>query len=175
MPQAVVHFVIPIVIGILIWKAFQTKKPFPLAYALALGIGGIVPDIDYALFWPLYSLGIVSDLALVHRTYTHSLLFPLAFLLIGLVLTQTKLTLKNHKAGLLVILFSAGSLIHICLDALIAGYVMPLYPLSMIEMGTGLLDTLEKELRHDIIATLDGAVFVLTLVYLVLTKKLTKV
>ncbi len=173
MPQAVVHFVIPIVLGILIWKAYANKKPFPLAYALALGIGGMLPDIDYAVFWPLYSLGIVSDLALVHRTYTHSLFFPLALLLIGLVFVKTRIEIKKSNLGLLVLLVSAGSLTHIVLDALISGYVMPFYPLSLIELGTGFLEGVQVELRQTVMATLDGIVFIALIISLSLTKKLT--
>lgn len=175
MPQAVVHFVIPIVLGVLIWKIYTKNKPLSLICALALGMGGILPDIDYAVFWPLYSLGIVSDLAAVHRTYTHSLFFPFLLFIAGLVLVKTRITLKGSNIGLLTMLLSAGSLVHMVLDALISGYVMPFYPLSLMEMGTGLLDSIGEELRHDVIATLDGIVFVCTLAYLVLTKKLTSI
>ncbi|HLC54719.1 MAG TPA: metal-dependent hydrolase [Candidatus Nanoarchaeia archaeon] len=175
MPQAVTHFIFSLVLFTVVWSCLHKKDAkIPLAYVLLAGLAGLLPDIDYALFWIMYTLGYLSDVNLVHRIFTHSLVFPLAFGLIAFVLMRVRLTIKHRQinAGAVLAIVAFGSLIHIALDAALSGYIRPLYPFSFVEIGTGLLDGIEPELRQQLMATFDGLIFVLWITYLALTKSI---
>ena len=52
MPQAITHFIFSLVLFTIVWSfTHRNGKLPPLFYALIAGLGGLVPDLDYALFW----------------------------------------------------------------------------------------------------------------------------
>ncbi len=205
MPQAITHFIFSLVLFTIVWSfTHRNGKRPPLFYALIAGLGGLVPDLDYALFWFMYSLKYLSDVDIVHRTFTHSLLFPLALSLIAFALMRVRFKIRNYKklfefleffsqrtnkttnpnlkkgvcslyqinVGAVLAIVAFGSLTHIVLDAVLSGYIRPLYPFFSIEVGTGLLDGIKPDLRQQLMATLDGLIFVFWIIYLALTKRI---
>src|SRR3989344_8773075 len=87
MPYAVTHILIPILLVSILRDFYlkrKDKKHFPLHYALIAGLGGVLPDIDIIISIILNFAGISNwD---IHRTFTHSLLFPLVFFALFLIL-----------------------------------------------------------------------------------------
>ncbi len=180
MPQAVTHILAPI-LSLAIVRDFylrtRERKSFPLHYVLAAGIGGILPDIDIVFSIVLYLFDIPQwD---IHKTFTHSLFFPLIFFLLFLVLrpVHTKARICNltrHKLKLstLFLMIVIGVLTHIFLDALIGGPAFLLYPLSLANYELNLTSYLPLELRDLAPPLLDGALLVTWIVYLELKHKI---
>ncbi len=53
MPQAVTHVLIALIIGSFVRDFYikkKDKKKFPLHYILILGVAGLLPDIDVAVY-----------------------------------------------------------------------------------------------------------------------------
>ncbi|MBM3232166.1 metal-dependent hydrolase [Candidatus Pacearchaeota archaeon] len=176
MPQAVTHVLVSIILLSIFRHIYhkKTNKKFPLQYVLIGGLAGVIPDLDIALFWIIYYLG--YTLEQVHRTFIHTLFIPLIFLALAFI---SKLTIKRKigrnklSISIIFILFAFSSLIHLILDATLAGYIMPLYPLSLVEVGTGFPFTmLPEHLAIFFLATLDGVLFILWILYLELKHKI---
>ena len=81
-------------------------------------------------------------------------------------------SLYQINVGAVLAIVAFGSLTHIVLDAVLSGYIRPLYPFFSIEVGTGLLDGIKPDLRQQLMATLDGLIFVFWIIYLALTKRI---
>jgi membrane-bound metal-dependent hydrolase YbcI (DUF457 family) len=172
MPQAATHILAPLVGGSIVRDYFvkkKDKKKFPLHYILILGIAGIIPDLDVALFWVLSFFGF--GLNQVHRTFLHTIYIPLIFFIFGLIFYGLKANLKGlgkHKLRLDIIFFmiSLGCLIHLILDALLAGYIRPLYPLSDFAFGLDVFSYLPKQLIPLAAPCLDAGLLIIWLIYL---------
>ncbi len=144
MPQAVTHVLIAIILLDIIRDYIIKKKnrnKFPMHYLIIAGIAALLPDIDIAVYW---ILKLTSGVALteIHRTFTHALFLPAIFLLLGFLFWSFKSrTLGKHKLKLHSIFFviAFGSFIHLLLDYLLSGYIMPFYPLSYASYGLNLV------------------------------------
>ena len=102
----------------------KNKKEVPLSFIFIGGIAGLLPDIDIPLFWLVNNfLGIQVEW--FHRTFSHSIFFPLIFLIVSLVIYRF-----NKKYSLLFAIISFGATFHILLDFIVAGYIMPFYPIT---------------------------------------------
>ncbi len=125
MPYAVTHALIPIILVDTVRDhAFKRKKSLlPNRYVLFAGIAGMLPDLDL-LFTPY-----------LHRTITHSIWFPLIFLF-GFLFFYTYQKEKLYKIFLMLFV---GFSLHILIDALLLGYVAPLFPLDATEIGFNFL------------------------------------
>lgn len=166
MPQAATHILIALIVGSLI-RDFYTKKKFPLHYILILGIAGLLPDIDVAVYWVLHWFGFT--LSKVHRPFTHNLFFPLVFVLLS-VLT---LKLKNKELGkhhlkihTIFLMISLGIFIHLSLDMILAGKIMPLYPFLDFSIGMNIESLLPYPLNDIFFPCLDAALLVLWIIYI---------
>ena len=140
MPQAVTHIIIPLVLTD-IYRDYIVKKKFNIRYVLIAGLAGLLPDIDIAVAWlfKLFSNISVSDL---HRTITHSLLFPLFFLILFfLTKNYNPKSIKRQKLKLnyVFLAMSFGTLTHILLDLSFSGSVSIFYPLSSFSIGLSLI------------------------------------
>lgn len=176
MPQAVTHVLVPIILLSIFRHLYlkKTNKKFPLQYVLIGGLAGVIPDIDIPLFWVMHYFGYSIDE--IHRTFTHTIFVPLIFLALAFI---SKLAIKK-KVGrnklsipIIFILLSFGSLIHLILDATLAGYIMPLYPLSLIKIGTGFpFSVFPEHIAMLLLATLDGVLFILWILYLEIKHKI---
>ncbi len=180
MPQAVTHILVPILFVAIVRDFYlrtKDRKSFPLHYVLAAGIGGILPDIDIVFSVFLYLLGIPQwD---IHKTFFHSLFFPLIFFLLFLVLRPVRararicnLTKHKLKLSILFLMIAIGVLIHIFLDALIGGPAFFFYPFSFSNYEINLAASLPLAFRDLITPLLDGIVLVIWIVYLELKHKI---
>jgi len=168
MPQAVTHIVIAILIGEFIREfVVKDKKKFSIYYVFIIGLAGILPDIDVAAFWILKFFGFTLNE--VHRTFTHTLFFPLLFFLLAGIFwkVKTKELGRHHlKLHTIFLMIALGTLIHLVLDATIGGTIAPLYPFLDFHIGYNLSGFLPEDLQQIFYASLDAAIFILWLIWL---------
>ena len=153
----------------------NAKAHFPLHYVLLAGLGGVLPDIDIFASIVLKIFG--STDWWVHKTFTHSLFFPLIFLILFVVFSKTHESINicsgKHKMriSLISLMLAIGTLAHIALDSLAGEPVRWFYPLSAQAFGTNLfsLSGLEFGLTA---ALLDGILLVVWIVYLEIKHKI---
>lgn len=141
-PNAVTHILVPL-IAVELYRdyAVKNKRRFPLHYVLIAGLAGLLPDIDVLIYWIINGFSNVG-LNEIHRTFTHSLFFPLIFLVLSLVFWKVNIKFfGKHKLKLDYVFFllGFGAFVHILLDFLLSGYVMPIYPFSADYAGLNLL------------------------------------
>lgn len=180
MPQAVAHILIPILLVSLFRDFYlrkREKKHFPLHYVLIGGLGGVLPDIDIILSIILNFLGI--DGWNIHKTFTHSLFFPLIFVIIYLILKpihkKAKVcNLTRHKLELskIFLVLAIGISLHIFLDSIFGESAFFFYPFLLNDYGVNLVSYLSKELQELFFPTLDGVLLVLWLIYLELKHRI---
>lgn len=176
MPQAITHVLVPIILLSIFRHIYQkkTKKRFPMQYVLIGGLAGVIPDLDIPLYWIMSNFGYTFEQ--IHRTFLHTIFIPAIFLVLALVSNYTiKKRIGRNKLSIPIIflLCAFGSLIHLLLDATLAGYITPLYPLSMVKIGTGFPFTiLPESLAIFFLATLDGVLFILWIIYLEIKHKI---
>jgi membrane-bound metal-dependent hydrolase YbcI (DUF457 family) len=141
MAHSVTHVLVPIILLELFRDyIIKDKKKFPLHYVLIGGIAGLLPDLDFIVFWMLYSKGFALEA--VHRTFSHTLFVPLLFLLLGFltIRVKSKRIGKHHmKLSTIFFVVAFSSFIHLVLDVLIIGYIMPFYPFSHFSMGWNII------------------------------------
>ncbi|MBD3252568.1 hypothetical protein GF386_02465 [Candidatus Pacearchaeota archaeon] len=149
MPNPLTHILVMIIL-VELFREYFYKGKFPRYYILIAAIAAVIPDLDYFIYYFLYYQGF--SLYEVHRTFLSSIFLPLIFLIIGLVIMKFDFNLKymkKHQMKLSVILFifAAGSFIHILLDGIFWGIVMPFYPFSSWEFGLNLVDSFPESMR----------------------------
>ena len=176
MPQAVTHFLIPAIL-VALFRDFYLKKrdrqTFPLHYVLIAGLAGLLPDIDIAIYYLFSFFGFAYGE--VHRTFSHNLFVPLIFLILGFVFIGVRnRELGKHKLKLSTIFFilAFGILIHLTLDSLVAGSILPFYPLSNFEFGLDLISKLPGQFQGTIVPVIDAILLVFWMIYLELRHKI---
>lgn len=160
MPFAVTHILVPIILVALFRDIFvKDKKKFPLHYVLLAGLGGALPDIDIPISIFLKFLGSASWN--IHRTFTHSIYFPLIFFALFLILIPIKekakicnLTRHKLKLNLICLMLGIGIILHIFLDFIFGKIPFP------------------SELNGYMMPTLDGILLVIWIIYLELKHKI---
>jgi len=137
MPFAVTHVLLSIIV-IDLYRDYYLKKKhlIPLSFIFYGGLAGLLPDIDIPFTWLVNVLGILSGN--FHRLFTHSLFFPLIFLLISFFFIYK----KNRKMAILLGIISFGTFFHIFLDFLFTNQVMLFYPLSNMDFGVNIFGKL---------------------------------
>lgn len=179
MPYAVTHILVPIFIVSLIRDYLlkkEQKRKFPLHYVLIVGFAGALPDADILVAW-LINLFKAVPMEAVHRTFTHSIFFPLIFLVLALATLKINIKwLRKHKLnlGMVFFMFFVGTTIHILLDATIAGLIFPFYPFSQMTFGLDLLGkTISSPMiKGNILMVIDGIFLFAYLAYLELKHKI---
>ncbi|MEK6864355.1 MAG: metal-dependent hydrolase [Nanoarchaeota archaeon] len=163
MPNPATHLIVPLVLAD-IWRDYFAKRKFKLFYILVAGIAGLFPDIDVAI---AFFVRMFSNIpfSMVHRQFTHTLFIPLLFLAVAL------LWRKNKKALLLFGAISFGIFIHLLLDIIIQGSIMPFYPLSGLSIGLNLLTVIGLDDRI-FFAVLDGVILAAWLIHEYLKHKI---
>ena len=129
MPLAVTHVLVPIIIADLIRDHVKgMKHKITLHELFVAGLFGLLPDIDI-LF------GLVSNFLFgtfptaFHRTYTHTLVIPAVIFLTSLLFWD------KQKIRMLLWMAAFGWFSHIILDYFIIGEVMPVFPISNLQVG----------------------------------------
>ena len=137
MPLAVTHVLVPMIILDLfrdnVMKG-KIKKVITNRFVFLAGIAGLLPDLDMPLFSILELLGYQIESAIGHRLFLHNIWIPLSFL--GFFALMH--VLKREKFGKVFLILAFGFSLHLILDGIIIGYIMPLFPLSMVEVGLNL-------------------------------------
>lgn len=176
MPYAVTHVLIAIILLELFRDYFvKNKRAFPLHYVLIGGLAGLLPDIDVAVFYLLSFFGFTIEQ--VHRTFSHNLFVPLAFFVIGIVIYGFKIKsekLGEHHLKLRNIFFviAFGIFIHLLLDAVVSGTIIPFYPLSSYPVGFNLINLVPATWKETIMQSIDALFLVLWLIHLEIRHKI---
>jgi len=127
MALAVTHILITIVLLDLLRHYVFGKRRFPRYMLVVGGIAGILPDIDIPLTW-VYN-AITGSTGSLHGFFTHSLIFPLLFVIVGLAFHFYK---PNHKWAKMGYIIAFGLFMHLLLDCAFGGYKSFLWPLENI-------------------------------------------
>lgn len=176
MVQAVTHVLVPLILLSLFRDFFfrgKGKEKFPLHYVLIGGIAGLIPDLDVAFYYILSFFGFTLNE--IHRTFSHNIFIILIFLLLGFIFVKYKsTTLGRHHLKLSNIFFviSFGIFIHLILDWLVVGTIMPLYPFSNYSIGLNIINYLPSAWRASFIPSLDAILLVLWLIYMELKHRI---
>jgi membrane-bound metal-dependent hydrolase YbcI (DUF457 family) len=176
MPQAVTHFLIPVILLELFRYFFvKNKKSFPIHYIFIGGLAGLLPDLDIAAYYALSFFGFTIQE--VHRTFSHNLFFPMIFVILGLIFYNFKTKgLGEHHLKLRNIFFviAFGIFIHLLLDAVLSGGIMPLYPISNYTFGLNLIALLPPLWQATIMPTLDAILLILWMISLEMRHKISR-
>ncbi len=159
MPHAVTHVLIAIIIADVI-RNYIVKKKFSLFYILIAGIAGLLSDIDIPIYW---LLNLFTNIPEIHRTFTHTIFFPLIFLGLAFIFKNRKLFKLDLK--LVFLMISLGTFIHLLLDATLAGYIMPLYPFYHFIIGLNLVQYLPLMIQKSFLPALDAILLILWLAH----------
>jgi membrane-bound metal-dependent hydrolase YbcI (DUF457 family) len=172
MPYAVTHVLVPLVI-LALFRDFVVKKKFSLHYILIGGIAGILPDIDVAVYYILSFFGFTMNE--IHRTFSHNIFIIMLFILLGTVFYYSgdkKLGRQKIKLSMVLFVISFGIFMHLSLDFLVAGEIMPFYPLNHFKIGLNLVQLLPLAWHETIVQSLDATLLVLWLVYMEVKHKI---
>ena len=175
MPQAITHVLVPIILLSIFRHIYQkrTGKKFHLQYVLIGGLAGVIPDLDIPLYWIMSLFGYSYEQ--IHRTFLHTVFIPAIFLALSFISISIKKRVGRNKLSIPIILLlcAFGSIIHLILDATIAGYITPFYPLSNMQIGTGFpFNVFSDKMGLLLLATLDGVLFILWILYLEIKHKI---
>lgn len=155
MPQAVMHVLLVIIVLDLFRDyVIKNKRIIPLHFIFIGGVAGLLPDIDIPLFWLINNV-IGIQVEWFHRTFSHSVFFPLIFVVISLAIYRF-----SKKYSLLAAIVSFGVTFHLILDFILAGYIMPFYPFNTAAVGLNLISHLGL---RDIVPGLDAIILILWL------------
>ena len=162
MPFAVTHILTSLFSTDFYRKKILKRKDFPLWLVLVGGIAGLLPDIDYVVYW---ILKVFIDLqpAEIHGLYTHTFFIPLIILCVALILRKHKTTFHT------LIIIAMGYTTHLILDGIFEQAKPLLYPLSSVKLGLGLIPEAQMV---SVFISLDAVLLVLWLLYEWRTKKI---
>ncbi|MBW2964062.1 metal-dependent hydrolase [Candidatus Woesearchaeota archaeon] len=130
MANPVTHILVPMLI-VEAYRRYFAKKRFSKWYVFIAGLLGGAPDFD--LFISLFANGWTDTT--MHRTFTHTLLIPIALLLSAgaIILLRRKKLLRSkgwNTARMLLIMAAIGFASHTFLDG-IEGFTQWFFPLSI--------------------------------------------
>jgi membrane-bound metal-dependent hydrolase YbcI (DUF457 family) len=177
MPQAVTHILVPLILMALFkdWydsrsKNKKTNKKFPLHYVLIAGLAGVLPDIDILI--SIFSELIGKTGFIIYATITHSIFFPIFFLVLSGAFYSTNVKARicnigKHKLKLSTIFLAIfiGTSIHIILDMVFGSQVFLLYPFSNLNFGLDVIGSLSYSWSY-VMSIVDGVLLVIWLAYL---------
>lgn len=171
MPYTVTHILVPLIL-IGLYRDYIVRKKFPLYYVFIGGIAGILPDLDVLIFYFLSFFGV--EFTDVHRTFSHTLFLPLIFVILGLLTFNVGKRIRKHnlKLNTLFYMIAFGSFIHLILDAIFSGQIMPFYPLSYHTLGFNIVDLAPFSWRPSLLPILDAILLILWLCYLEIKHKI---
>lgn len=160
MPFAVTH-VLTSIISVDLYRDYvaKHKKYFTLHTIFIAGLAGLLPDIDIPLGHVLGWFG--AELG--HRTFTHTPLFGLIFLIPALIYWK----LGKHRIGMYFFVTTFGIMTHLLLDFLIvpdqAGGVLLFYPFSAAAFDIGILGSASTIQTMQMYAAFDAVLLMLWL------------
>jgi membrane-bound metal-dependent hydrolase YbcI (DUF457 family) len=174
MPHAVTHVLVVIILLELFRDYFvKNKKAFPVHYVLIGGIAGLLPDLDIAVFYVLSFFGFT--IGEVHRTFSHNIFVPLLFVALAVPFWKFKskeLGERHMKLRNIFLIIAFGIFIHLVLDALVGGYVMPFYPFSGFSFGLNIIKYAPQSWQSSILPSIDAALLILWLIHIEIKHKI---
>jgi len=177
MAQAVTHFLFAAILVALFrdkYLKYRDRRHFPVHYLFVAGLGGVLPDLDFFALMILQFFGFTYEQ--VHRTFSHTLLFALILLVIGLVLhlCDNPQFGKRHKMkwSCVFYILSFGSVVHIILDMIYGGGMLMLWPLSDWTINISLLNYIPQQIAGVFPALVDGILLVVWIFYLEMKHKI---
>ncbi len=169
MPFAVTHILIPLILVAILRDL--SKKKFSLHYAFIAGFGGVLPDIDILISIAFKTIGIIDWN--IHKTFTHSVFFPVLFLVLFLMTKPISKKAKicnigRHKLtiSLIFLCLSFGTLTHIALDTILGAPSYLFYPISDTNYSLDIFNWVSNEIYPLVFPLIDGFIFVLWMIYL---------
>lgn len=124
MAYAVTHIITAIILIDIYRHYVAKKKNFPRYLVLVGGIAGLLPDIDIVIGW---ALSFISGHNInIHGGFTHSLLFPMLFFIIGFAFQLA----KKPEVSKIFYVISFGTLLHLGLDCGFGEIKSYLWPLA---------------------------------------------
>lgn len=155
MPFAVTHILTSLFCVDFYRKKIIKRKDFPLWLVLIGGLAGLLPDIDYLVYWMLTPFMDIKP-ADIHGLYTHTIFIPLVLLLVALTLWKYKTIFH------ILIITAMGYTTHLLLDGIFEEAKPLLYPFSSAPLGLGLIP--EAQIVS-VFISMDAIFLVLWLVY----------
>lgn len=169
MPYAVTHLLTPLILVAILRDLM--KKKFSLHYAFIAGFGGVLPDIDILISIVLKIIGLSNWQ--IHKTFTHSLFFPLVLLVLFLITKPISkkarvCNIGRHKLtiSLIFLALSFGTLMHITLDTLLGAPSYLFNPISSVDYSLDVFGWVDNEIYPLVFPLLDGFMFIIWLIYL---------
>jgi membrane-bound metal-dependent hydrolase YbcI (DUF457 family) len=176
MPSAVTHFLVPVILLELFRHYFvKNKKSFPIHYVFIGGLAGLLPDLDVLIYYLLSFFGFTIQE--VHRTFYHSLFFPLIFFILGIIFYnfKSKRLAKHHlKLRDIFFVIAFGIFIHLLLDATVSGVIMPLFPIFDFYIGLNLISLAPIQWQDTILSSIDAGLLILWMISLEIRHKISK-
>ena len=160
MPYATTHILLAVILIELYRDLFvKNNKKFPRYYILIAAIGAIIPDLDVAVYYGLSFFGFTLEQ--LHRMFSHTIFIPLILSIIGLFFWRFEIKNEQFAKRHITLpttffILSAMSLLHLILDATLAGYVMPFYPISDYSIGLNLVELFPIAWQGIILPTIDA-------------------
>jgi membrane-bound metal-dependent hydrolase YbcI (DUF457 family) len=170
MPFATTHILIAIILIELFREYFiKNNKKFPRYYILIAAIGGILPDLDLAAYYILSFFDFTF--AQIHRTFSHTIFIPLILFFIGIFILffgikSSALCKKHINLHISFFILSGGMLLHLILDAMLSGSIIPFYPFSDYFIGLNLINLFPENWRNLIAPTIDGILLIFWLFWM---------
>jgi membrane-bound metal-dependent hydrolase YbcI (DUF457 family) len=151
MPYAVTHVLAGLISADMVRDhAVKNKRSFPLHLVFFSGIASLIPDMDMIIYYAAYIIS-GTPAGAIHRQFTHTIFLPA---ILAIITAAFYYSGKQKHAKIMAVATCAIGL-HILLDAVLAGYVYPLYPLSSVPFGLDLFRT-GTEFGASVMAGLDA-------------------
>ncbi len=130
MALAVTHVIITIVVLDFFRHYVFSKRNFPRYLLVIGGIAGLLPDLDMLVNWTYRFFG-QTDFNF-HGLYTHSIIFPILFLVFALILHYFNRFNKEALSWAKIFyVLSAGIFLHLLLDCFYGGYPSLFWPFGL--------------------------------------------
>jgi len=135
MPLAVTHVLVPI-ISLALFKDYsrRAEKYFTKKHVFLVGVAGLSPDIDLILYRIAQLLGqSVPPSDIGHRIIFHNIWIPLGFIgfyFLFNYFAKSKKSKRYQSFSKIFLVLFIGFTMHLLLDAVLTGHVMPFYPLD---------------------------------------------
>lgn len=165
MTYSFTHFAFAMFLILLFRNFSKDKKNFPKHFLLIGLVGALLPDLDIIIYFIFSKFGF--QFYDIHRTFSHSLIIPVIFLLIGILSIKKNKLLSNIFLILSIAVFS-----HLVLDILIAGKIELFYPFSKTGIGLNLILLLPEKFYDFVFPIIDTIVLVAVIVWVDLKKLL---
>jgi len=160
MPFAVTHILVPmILVDFARDHLFKIKRQFlPNKYILLAGLFGLMPDIDM--------LSVLLGMPNLHGTITHSVIFPITFLILFLI----SYFLKKERTYKIFLMLFIGFSIHIILDGIFSDHITLFFPFDFNQYGLNLIGPLGN--WFDLYAAMDAILLFFWLIHEGLEQKI---